>query len=527
MSGHAVRNVLWIMCDQLRWDYLSCYGHPRLHTPNIDRLAAEGMRFTNAFVQGPVCGPSRMSYYTGRYVTSHGAVWNFVPMPVSELTLGDHLRPHGVRVAVAGKTHVEADIAGLRRLGVDLDSPAARLAMQGGFEPFDRDDGIWPPGFADDSHHYTRYLRQRGYDGPNPWHDHANSALGAAGEILSGWRMRSAGLPARVREEDSETPYMTRRAIEFMEENRTSPWVLHLSYIKPHWPYVAPAPYHAIYTRDDVMPVKQDPRELQHAHPVLRGFREAEVSQNFSRQQVRDTVIPTYMGLIKQVDDQLGVLFDYLRDSGRDQDTMVVFCSDHGDYLGDHYLGEKELFHDCVAKVPLIIRLPGADRNARRGAVEPRLVEAIDLVPTILEAYGVEVPDHVVEGRSLMPLLHGKTPVEWRNAVFSENDYAFRDFVREPLGRPADGCHSIMVRDHDWKYVHFDGLAPQLFDLRDDPDEFVDLGTEPAYAPIRERYQAALFDWLRKRKIHPTISHRAMTQWTRKEEKVGIHIGRW
>ena len=299
MSGQAARTVLWIMCDQLRWDYLSCYGHPRLRTPNIDRLAAEGMRFDNAFVQGPVCGPSRMSYYTGRYVTSHGAVWNFVPMPVSEMTLGDHLRPLGVRVAVAGKTHVEADLAGMRRLGIDPASAAGVLATEGGFEPYDRDDGIWPPGFSDASHHYTRYLRERGYDGANPWHDHANSALGARGEILSGWNMRHASLPARVDEADSETPYMTRRAIEFIEQSGDQPWVLHLSHIKPHWPYVAPAPYHAMYTADDVPAATRAPRELENAHPVLQGFRQAEVSQNFSLDHARETVIPTYMGLIK------------------------------------------------------------------------------------------------------------------------------------------------------------------------------------------------------------------------------------
>ncbi|MBO9329121.1 sulfatase-like hydrolase/transferase [Achromobacter xylosoxidans] len=525
MGGQAVRNVLWIMCDQLRWDYLSCYGHPRLRTPNIDRLAAEGVRFDNAFVQGPVCGPSRMSYYTGRYVTSHGAVWNFVPMPVSEVTLGDYLNPLGVRVAVAGKTHMEPDMAGLRRLGIDPASAIGTLAMEGGFEPYDRDDGIWPDGFSTEAHRYGQYLRQRGYDGANPWHDHANSALGQNGEILSGWNMRHAALPARVREEDSETPYMTRRAIEFIEESGDRPWVLHLSYIKPHWPYVAPAPYHAMYSKDDVQAVKRSPRELEHAHPVLQGYRRTEVSQSFSRDEVRETVIPTYMGLIKQVDDQLGVLFDYLRRSGRDRDTMIIFSSDHGDYLGDHYMGEKELFHDCVAKVPLIIRLPGD--GVPRGVVESRLVEAIDLVPTILDAYKADIPGHILEGRSLLPLLQGNAPAEWRNAVYSENDYAFRDCVREPLNRPADGCHAYMVRDHDWKYVHFEGLRPQLFDLRADPDEFDDLGADPAYAAVRERYQALLFEWLRNRRIHPTVSGETMAAWTRKEESTGIHIGRW
>jgi arylsulfatase A-like enzyme len=525
MGQQSVRNVLWIMCDQLRWDYLSCYGHPQLHTPNIDRLARRGVRFTNAFVQGPVCGPSRMSYYTGRYVTSHGAVWNFVPMPIGEMTLGDHLRPHGVRVAVAGKTHVEADRAGIRRLGIDPHGTQGVLAAEGGFEPFDRDDGIWPPGFIDDAHQFTGYLRKGGYDGAYACHVHANSALGEDGEILSGWKLRYAGLPARVREEDSETPYMTRRAIDFIEQSGDQPWVLHLSYIKPHWPYVVPAPYHAMYGREDVQPVKQDTRELERPHPVLQGFRNCEVSRNFSRAEVRDTVIPTYMGLIKQIDDQLGVLFDYLERTGRFDDTMVIFSSDHGDYLGDHYLGEKELFHDSVTKVPLIVYDPR--HGALRGHVESRLVEAIDLVPTILDAFGVPIPDHIVEGRSLVPLLRGEAPADWRDAVYSENDYAFRDFVREPVGRPADGCHMTMVRDHDWKFVHFEGLPPQLFDLRNDPDEFVDLGTEPAYAAVRERFQARLFDWLRNRRIHPTVSHAAMIGWTRKEDEVGIHIGKW
>ncbi|MEQ1612897.1 MAG: sulfatase-like hydrolase/transferase, partial [Hyphomicrobiaceae bacterium] len=113
-----VRNVLFIMCDQLRWDYLSCTGHPHLKTPNIDRLATRGVRFDRAFVNAPVCGPSRMSFYTGRTVFSHGATWNYVPLPIGEFTIGDYLIPQGVRVAVAGKTHITEDAAGRARLGL-------------------------------------------------------------------------------------------------------------------------------------------------------------------------------------------------------------------------------------------------------------------------------------------------------------------------------------------------------------------------------------------------------------------------
>lgn len=519
------RNVLFIMCDQLRWDYLSCYGHPTLHTPNIDRLANAGVRFNNAFVQAPVCGPSRMSFYTGRYAVSHGAVWNFVPLRIGEQGLGDYLRPHGIHTALVGKTHMEPDRQGMRRLGIDPATPQAESIIECGFTPFDRDDGIWPPGFVDENNLYMAYLRRHGYTGDNPWHDWANSAEGNDGEILSGWKMRYARLPARITEAHSETAYMTQRAMAFMEQMGEQPWTLHLSYIKPHWPYVAPAPYNDMYSSVDVIPVRQSQQEIENAHPVLRGYRNCDPSRNFSRQEVRDAVIPTYMGLVKQVDDWLGRLFDWMQDRGILDNTLIIFTSDHGDYLGDHYLGEKELFHDTVTKVPLIIAGP-ADA-VRHGVVEERLVEAIDIVPTILDAYGLPIPDHILEGRSLMPLLRGENPQEWRKAVFSENDYAFRDFVRQPLGQPADRCHMTMVRDHQWKYVHFEDMRAQLFDLESDPDEFNDLGADPSYGAVRERMQNIMFDWLRQRRIHPTVSHEAMASWTRKEQQAGIQIGIW
>jgi len=178
-----------------------------------------------------------------------------------------------------------------------------------------------------------------------------------------------------------------------------------------------------------------------------------------------------------------------------------------------------------VLKVPLIIYDPHPE--ALRGHVENRLVEAIDVVPTILQACGVDAPEHILEGRSLLPLLRGKTPSGWRDAVFAENNYAFRDFVRAVTGNAVDACHMTMLRDHDWKYVHFQGLAPQLFDLRADPDEFIDLGTSPAHGAIRQACQSRLFDWLRARRNHPTVSYPSMQAWTQREEQAGIHIGRW
>ena len=137
-----IRNILFIMCDQLRWDYLSCYGHPRLRTPHIDSLAARGVRFTRAYVQSPVCGPARMSFYTGRYVQSHGASWNGFPLKVGEMTMGDYLRPLGLDAVLVGKTHMQADSEGMQRLGIDPDSVIGVRVAECGFDPYERDDGL-------------------------------------------------------------------------------------------------------------------------------------------------------------------------------------------------------------------------------------------------------------------------------------------------------------------------------------------------------------------------------------------------
>ena len=227
----AKRNVLFIMCDQLRFDYLSCAGHPYLQTPNIDALAARGVRFTRAYVQSPVCGPSRMSTYTGRYMRSHGANWNGFPLRIGEPTLGDHLRGLGIRTALVGKTHMTSDDEGMQRLGIDPGSRIGVLASECGFEPYDRDDGLHPAGRPASSAPYNDYLRSKGYAGANPWETWANSGQAPDGGQQNGWLLVHADKAARVAEEDSETPHITRRAMDFIAEAETDgrPWCLHLS----------------------------------------------------------------------------------------------------------------------------------------------------------------------------------------------------------------------------------------------------------------------------------------------------------
>ncbi|MEM1313798.1 MAG: sulfatase-like hydrolase/transferase, partial [Pseudomonadota bacterium] len=423
----AIKNILFVMYDQLRWDYLSCAGHPHLKTPHWDALAARGVRFSRAYCQSPICGASRMSFYTGRYVDSHGASHNMVPLKAGEVTLGDHLRKAGMDAWLIGKTHMAVDAEGMARLGLTPESQIGARVAECGFDVWERDDGMRPDGPAGlydpgGALKYNDWLRAKGYDSENPWHDFANSARTEDGELASGWFLLNSSGAAEIEEPDSETPYLTTRAMEFMEA-QAGPWMCHLSFIKPHWPYIAPEPYASMYGRNHVPAAVRSEGERADPHPVFGAFMEKRVSEAFSRDDVRDAVIPAYMGLVKQCDDQFGRLIAWMEETGRMEDTMIVVTSDHGDYLGDHWMGEKELFHDCSARIPMIVYDPRPEADAARGTVCEALVESLDLAATFIEAAGGEVPDHVVEGRSLLPFLEGRSPETWREVAISEFDY--------------------------------------------------------------------------------------------------------
>lgn len=529
MSDGA-RNILFIMTDQLRWDYLSCAASGALSTPNIDALAARGVRFDRTYVQSPICGPSRMSYYTGTYMRSHGTTWNYVPLRVDEWTLGDYLRPLGMRTQLVGKTHMSADLTAIARLGIDPASPSARLLIECGFEAFERDDGLYPeapgvPASRFTAVRYNQYLNALGYDGINPWHSWANSWEDLDGTVRSGWFLEAGPKPARIPAEHSETPYMMRRAIECIERSAGAPWCIHLSFIKPHWPYIAPAPYHSLYGAGDVPAVVRSAAERKTPHRVYDAFQQQRYSQAFARDDVRRAVIPAYMGLIKQIDDELGKLFAYLEARDLLASTMIVFTSDHGDYLGDHWLGEKEFFHDASARVPLIIVDPRPEADATRGTVSNALVESIDLVPTFIEFAGGTPPYHRLQGRSLAPLLHGPPPADWRSAAFSEFDYAING-MRELLGSPIDRCNMQMAVTDRWKLIRFDDHPPMAFDLHDDPGELHDRAADPGAAAAVADLHDRLEDWA-ARVRRPTESAASLERRAGSQVERGLLLGFW
>jgi arylsulfatase A-like enzyme len=452
-----------------------------------------------------------MSFYTGRYVSSHGAAWNNFPLKVGEMTLGDHLRKHGLRSWLVGKTHMKADDEGMDRLGIARESAIGARVSECGFDTFVRDDGLWAEGvdgFYDERRSpYNEFLKARGYAGDNPWADNANAGVDDNGDIATGWLLKNARRAANIAEEDSETPWLTTQAIEFLESRHAGePWLCHLSYIKPHWPYIVPAPYHELYGEAHIQPAIRHPDERVAPHPVYGQFMRGSVSRAFQRDEVRRAVIPAYMGLVKQCDDQIGRLLAHLETTGRMRDTMIVLTSDHGDYLGDHWLGEKELFHDPSVRIPLIVYDPRSGADATRSTVCDALVESIDLAPTFLEAIGAPVPGHILEGRSLIPLLAGERPADWRRYAVSEYDYSATAFAGALGLSPRDARLFMIVTDR-WKFIHAEGgFRPMLFDLASDRQEFRDLGGSAAHAGVIDAMYEHLFEWTRRSSQRTTVS---------------------
>ena len=523
------KNILFIMCDQLRADYLSCYGHPFINTRNIDKIADMGVLFNHAYCQAPLCGPSRASFYSGRYLASHGALANADPLKLGELSLGDYLHELKYRTVLIGKSEVRINQDALERIHIENSSDMRISFVQGGFEYFDRLEGIYTNQIVPDDLAYSDYLLSKGYEGTNPWENWANSAFDEHGKKVSGWQMRNSNLPAAVSEEHSETAYTTDRALEFLSAvGKEDQWCLHLSYIKPHWPYLVPSPYHSYYSKEHILPAVRNSVEKKNSHPVLKAFQDELYSQNFSRDEVRERVIPTYMGLIKQVDDHLGRILDKLKSMDLLDSTLIIFTSDHGDYLGDHWLGEKDLFHEPSVRIPMIVYDPDTRANNSRGSLNEEFVESVDILPTIVQFAGGQVCKQRVEGNSLLSFTRGiDTPDQIREYTLSQIDYSDRG-PRVSLNIHPYDCRAHMIRNKEWKYILHEKFRPQLYNMKNDPQEFIDLGDSPEYASVRDEMHEKIFSWFRKRLIRTEMDYDSLFEMgVERDEKIGILIGHW
>jgi len=479
------QNILFIMTDQQRADYTSIYGCAAPRTPAMDRIGAEGTVFRRAHVQAAVCGPSRACFYTGRYVHAHNSRWNEVPLRLTERTAGHYFEEAGYRAAVIGKTHMYADHPKpdfVKESSLTRDPRRLSRVDSVGFEYVA--GGAWTP--AVPPHAYIEYLRDRGYRGDgyrvisDAYYGYAPPSQPVAHPLRR---------PAILRAEDSEAHYLTDRAIRFMRETADRPWFLHLSFFRPHHPNIASEPYNEMYPETDFPAPLRIEEELR--HPL---FRELRAERNAHMGPAEDAGYcrhwrAVYAGLIKEIDDNLARLFDFMAKQDLLDRTLIVFTSDHGELGGDHWFFEKEMCYRQSHQVPLLIRCPGCPG----GILSDSFVESVDVLPTCLEAAGLPIPP-AVQGRSLLPLLRGETPDDWRQDTCAEWTFEYYRAARE-MGLPPEKCRALLLRNEAFSYCHFNGLPDLLFDLRRDPDELHNVAEEPAYERTLHALKTRLLDW--------------------------------
>ena len=493
------KNVLLIVVDQWRADFVPALGADFLRTPNLDRLCREGVTFRNHVTNTVPCGPARASLLTGLYLMNHRAVQNTVPLDARHTNLGKQLRLAGYDPALIGYTTSTPD----PRTTGPRDPRFTTLGdLMDGF----RSVGAFEPNMDG----YFGWLAQQGYSLPPRRED---IWLPEGEDAVPGVTNRPCRIPAAL----SDSTFFTERALTYLKGRNGKPWFLHLGYYRPHPPFIAPAPYHAMYAPADMpAPIRRDRWEEEAAqHPLLRFYLRgisqgsffhgaggaATALQEDAIRQMR----ATYAGLMTEIDDCLGRVFAWLDENGQWEETMIVFTSDHGEQLGDHWLLGKIGFHDESFRIPLVVK--DAGRNEKAGAVEAAFTESVDVMPTILEALGGSIP-RACDGRSILPLLEGPAPHDWRDLLFYE--YDFRDVhYSKPegeLGLAMDDSALCVVQDAKYKYVHFAALPPLFFDLQRDPHCFENLAEDPAHAVLVKEYaQKALSK--RMRHAERTLTH--------------------
>ena len=467
-------NILLITADQWRGGYLSCLGHPAADTPSLDRLASEGTVFTRHFTQATPCSPARTSLHTGTYMFTHRCVGNGTPFSSRFTNWALEVRKAGYAPSLFGYTDTASDPDTMSRNDPRLTHYSEPLPGIEDYTPM-RDEV---------SEDWVASLIRKGYDIPGYWWDLNGIRVPGKTWCEGG----DAILPLAIAAEDYETRFMTDRCMDWIAA-QTRPWVTHLSLLRPHPPFVAPAPYHDMYADADIPDPVRLPRAADHAaqHPYLdymlstRSFACPDDDRLLRERHIN------YLGLIREVDDNLGRLFEFLRSSGQWDDTLVIFTTDHGEQLGDHWLMSKSGFYDASAHIPLIVRDPRSSADGARGSRVAAFTEAVDIVPTMLSWLGREVPAQC-SGRSLLDgLERGFDDIGWRDQAFWE--YDFRDIMQQVpetrLGLNSAQCQLSVLRTEQYKYVHFPALPPLLFDLVEDPGELVNRADDPGYRDIR------------------------------------------
>ncbi len=482
------KNILFITADQWRGDCISALGHPHVKTPHIDSLIADSVAFDHHYASCAPCAPARASLLTGMYLQNHRVTRNGTPLDDRHTNLARELRKAGYTPKLFGYTDTSLDPRVYPKQEV---CQYGYENMLPGFE-----EGLLLP--CEYPEKWLSWLREKGYD-----FETAEQAF----QPMFGSKTSStdghSGQATAYKAEHSITAYLTQHVIDYISE-ADGGWCVHLSYMRPHPPFTAPAPYNQMVDPESLESVSP-PAKSDEEHPWLATAKGplgdwpepwmTELSESDSFDRVARQIRATYFGLVNKVDHYIGQLINHLKKIDEYENTLIVLTSDHGELLGDHGLFGKRGYFSESYHIPLIIREP--DRaTATRGYLVSSFTEAVDIMPTILNWLDHPIPRQC-DGRSLLPFLHNKTPDNWRQEVHWEYDFrdVKSDHIERAMGIDMDDCQLNVIRDNDYMYVHFTNNPPLLFDLRKDPHTVRNVIDQPEYAATALAYSQKLLSW--------------------------------
>lgn len=438
MSSSNRINILFLMDDQHRGDWVGAAGAKWIITPNLDRLAREGVLYRRGYSSVPSCLPARAALLTGMSPWGHGSL-GYTPIPPQFTIEKPRLFTEaGYRTYSVGKQHFAPPRNPHGYQTVVLGEPSFRSTVP-----------------ACD---YEKWFATQ-MPGHHPYEDYRSG------------NDQRGGVHFPFDERVHETRWVADQAIQFLESHPLhEPWFLKVSWLRPHAPLTAPKRWYDRYAGVKIPPPAigewarrwygDVTNSFWQNHDATRGVVPAEELRETRR---------GYAAAISHVDEQLGRMLDALKKRGDLENTLILFTSDHGDVMGDHLLYRKTFAVEGSINVPMIVRWPASlGLKARRGQVRNELVELRDVLPTFLDAAGLPIPS-VIEGRSLLDPLRGKP---WRTMLDLEHASCYAR---------TDGWVALM--DPRYKYVYYPITGEQqLFDLRKDPHELRDLASEPAAA---------------------------------------------
>ena len=434
-------NLVILMSDEHTQRMSGCYGHSTVRTPNIDAMAARGVRFDNAYCNSPICVPSRASFVTGRYVHETGNWDNAAPYTGAATGWGHRLTSQGIPLTIIGKMHFR---------GVEDDNgfPDERLIM-------DVKDGVGDLfGIAREAMPPQSHMIENVQNAGVGETQYTRFDTAVADEAVS-WIENEAGRSGE-------------------------PWCLWVSFVTPHFPYVSPKEYFDLYPADEVeWPISGSARDWPD-HPAAKNARRLSMSipdGEFAEETVR-RAIAAYYGLVTFTDRQIGRVLEALERAGLTASTRIMYTSDHGEMLGDFGQWGKSCMYEAAAAVPLVAAGP----EIPEGKVVEQPVSLVDCYPAILQAVGVkrQEADGDLPGASLWDIAAGGGRSR-DEPVFSEYHAIYSTHAQ------------YMLRDSRYKYVyHAGGYPPQLFDMRNDPLEQRDLGQDPIFRETVSGFESRL-----------------------------------